>query len=318
MAYFDSVTTNRTQLTDTDHDGMTDYAEFIAGTDPTNAASKLAFISILQTNRQASLQWGITFTDRLYQLETSTNLTTWSAATGWLPAAGSSMSCTITNAAETCRFFRVQVRTDVVTQGSISLSKNLGQGTWSLFPLSTPGLVQSGVTPAVTFSNLDAGQYVVQFGNVPYYQTPASQTNTLAAGSTLSFTGNYTFLDANQNGISDAWETACFGSVATNRTQLTDTDHDGMTDYAEFIAGTDPTNAASRFYFTGETILSNRLVQIQWTVATNRLYQLNVSTNLSGWLPVSGWLQASNGPTMNCTVTNTGDGSHFYRVQVQP
>ena len=87
----------------------------------------------------------------------------------------------------------------------------------------------------------------LQFGDVPYYQTPAAQTNTLAAGGTVNFTGNYTFLDANHNGISDAWEMDYFGSVATNRTQLTDTDHDGMTDYAEFIAGTDPIDPASRF-----------------------------------------------------------------------
>ena len=91
-----------------------------------------------------------------------------------------------------------------------------------------------------------------------------------------------------------------------------------MTDYAEFIAGTDPTDAASRFYFTGETIQSNRLVQMQWTVVTNRLYQVSVSTNLVSWLPVTDWLQASNDPTMSYTPTNSGDGSHFYRVQVRP
>ena len=34
------------------------------------------------------------------------------------------------------------------------------------------------------------------------------------------------------------------------------------------------------FGFTGETLQSNRLVQMEWTVATNRLYQVNVSTNL--------------------------------------
>ena len=44
--------------------------------------------------------------------------------------------------------------------------------------------------------------------------------------------------------------------------QLIDTDHNGMTDYAEFIAGTDPNDPAARFYFTGETIGSNRLVQM--------------------------------------------------------
>lgn len=210
--------------------------------------------------------------------------------------------------------------TGVAAGGTVHITKNLGQGAWSLSALSPIGLVpiQSGVAPAVTISNLAAGQYVVQFGDVTYYQTPADSTNTLAAGGTANFAGNYIFLDANQNNIADSWENDHFGSATTNRTQFTDTDHDGMTDYAEFIAGTNPTNAAARFYFTGETILGNQRIQLQWAVITNRLYQLNASGNLSSWLPVTDWLQASNNPTMSYTVTNTGSGAQFYRVQVRP
>ena len=76
--------------------------------------------------------------------------------------------------------------TGVAAGGNINITKNLGQGTWSLSSLSPIGLVpvQSDVTPSVTISNLAAGQYVVQFGDVPYYQTPADQTNTLAVGGT--------------------------------------------------------------------------------------------------------------------------------------
>ena len=91
-----------------------------------------------------------------------------------------------------------------------------------------------------------------------------------------------------------------------------------MSDYAEFIAGTNPTNAASRFYFTGETVHSNHIVQMQWTVVTNRLYQVNLSTNLKSWSPVTAWLQASNNPTMNYSATNSGKAWQFYRVQVLP
>ena len=209
--------------------------------------------------------------------------------------------------------------TGVTAGGNITITKNLGQGNWSLSSLSSIGLVpvQSDITPSATVSNLAAGPYVVQFGDVPYYQTPNSQTNTLTAGGTLNFTGNYTFIDANHNGISDAWEQDYFGAVSTNRTQSTDTDHDGMTDYAEFIAGTNPTNAASRFYFNGESVQSNRLVQMTWTAVTNRLYQVNISSNLASWQPVTPWLQASNNSTMNYTATNA-PGSSFYRVQVRP
>jgi hypothetical protein len=207
-----------------------------------------------------------------------------------------------------------------VAGGNIVITKNLGQGEWTLATLSALGTtpVETGFAPSITLSNLAAGNYVLQFGDVPYYLAPADQTNNLTAGATINFTGTYTFPDVNHNGISDAWEIDYFGGAVTNRTQLTDTDHDGMTDYAEFIAGTNPTNAASRFYFTGETLQSNRVVQMQWTVVTNRLYQVNVSSNLSSWTTNTGWMQASNNPTMNYATTNSGVGSRFFRVQVQP
>ena len=210
--------------------------------------------------------------------------------------------------------------TGVVAGGTITITKNLGQGEWKLATRTALGTtpVESGIAPAITLSNLPAGNYVVQFGDVPHYLTPDNQTNNLAVDATINFTGNYTFPDVNHNGISDAWEIDLFGGVTTNRTVQTDSDRDGMTDFAEFIAGTDPANAASRFYFTGETVPTNRQVLMQWTVVTNRLYQVNASGNLSSWVPVTDWLQASNNPTMNYTATNSGVGLQFYRVQVKP
>ena len=209
--------------------------------------------------------------------------------------------------------------TGVAAGGKITITKNLGQGTWSLARVSNIGdvPVASGVAPSLTLSNLAAGNYRVSFGDVPYYQTPPDQTNTLAAGGALNFTGTYDFIDVNTNGIPDNWERDFFNGVTTNRTAQTDTDHDGMTDFAEFIAGTNPTNAASRFYFTGANLQSNRLVQLQWPVVVNRLYQVNASTNLVGWSPVTAWLQASNSATMNYTATNAAR-AQFFRVQVKP
>jgi subtilisin family serine protease len=209
--------------------------------------------------------------------------------------------------------------TGVAAGGTVNITKNLGQGTWSLSSLSFIGLVpvQSGVVPSVTIINLAAGQYVVQFGDVSYYQTPADQTNTLTAGGTLNFAGNYTFLDVNHNGISDAWEMNNFGSVSTNRTQFTDSDGDGMPDYAEFIAGTDPTNAASVFKFLSTTLQTNGIVKFQWSAIPGRIYQVEGSANLVTWTPLTDWLQASGSP-MSYAGTNSNSGSQFFRVQVRP
>jgi hypothetical protein len=57
---------------------------------------------------------------------------------------------------------------------------------------------------------------------------------------------------------------------------------------------------------------------MDWTVVTNRLYQVDASTDLVDWSPVTRWLQASNDPTMNYTTTNAGGRTFFYRVQVKP
>ena len=209
--------------------------------------------------------------------------------------------------------------TGVAAGGNVNITKNLGQGTWSLSSLSPIGLVpvQSGVVPSVTISNLAAGQYAVEFGDVPYYQTPADQTNTLTTGGTANFSGNYTFIDANHNGISDAWEEYYFGSASTNRTQFTDTDGSGMSDYGKFIAGLNPTNPASKFIILSVTVQSNRFFQLQWAAIPGRLYQVESSTNLASWTPITDWLQASGSP-LSCAGTNLNFSPYFFRVQVHP
>lgn len=205
--------------------------------------------------------------------------------------------------------------TNVVTGGgTIVVTKNLSQGN---FTLSGP-ISFYGTHPVTIITNAPPGQYSVDFGDVFFYQTPASQTNTLALNQTLNFNASYTFIDANHNGISDAWEQYYFGDTSTNRTQKTDTDGDGMTDYAEFIAGTDPTNVLSNLRFLKADAQTNGAVHLQWAVIPGRSYQVLTSTNnLHDWQAVSPWMQAVVSP-MNFTATNSFKGPRMYKVQVIP
>jgi len=198
--------------------------------------------------------------------------------------------------------------------GTVVVSKNIASGSFTL--TGPTGSNQSGSGLVTTFSNAVPGQYIVQFGDVSFYDTPPPQTNTLLASNTLTFIGTYTFPDVNSNGMSDLYEQYYFGTVSTNRTRLTDTDGDGMTDYAEFIAGTDPANALSNLRFLGSSS-SNGVITAQWSAVPGRIYQVQSSTNLLDWAPVSLWMQASESP-MTYDWTNATDQGRLFRVEVRP
>lgn len=202
----------------------------------------------------------------------------------------------------------VSITTSNVIPGTIVVSNNLWQALYSV----------EGPTPrtssgrGVAFSNSVPGTYHIVYGDVPYYQKPATQTNILSTGTTLTFTGNYTFTDANANGISDAWELANFGSVSTNRTSTTDTDGDGMTDREESVAGTNPNDPLPAFAFTS-MFTSNGMFNLRWSTAPGTTYRVLESTNLNSWSQLSPWMIAS-GTTTNFSTPLSG-ASRLFRVQ---
>jgi hypothetical protein len=167
-------------------------------------------------------------------------------------------------------------------------------------------------------TNAPPGVYVIAWESVPFYVTPASQTNTLGASAPLVFHGNYTYPDLNGNGISDLWEQYYFGQVASSHPPGQDSDGDGASDWDEFIAGTDPTKAQSRLQLTGPLTQPNHTVRFEWPSAPGRAYQLEVSNDLDHWQAVTD-AQRGDGEMLGATLPALDPRlAYFFRVQVTP
>jgi hypothetical protein len=182
----------------------------------------------------------------------------------------------------------VSVTVANVAPGTVVFTNNIWQATALLrSPISRKIAGQSGV-----ISNAPPGQYEVRYPEVAYYIAPDPQTNQLTSGQTLTFTGIYSFPDANVNGISDLWEDAFFGNHSSYRTAEIDSDGDGMSDLAEFLAGTNPNNPPRKFKLAA--VRSNGWFHLEWPAIPGQDYRVSASSNLVQWSPVTEWIGASN------------------------
>ena len=125
-------------------------------------------------------------------------------------------------------------------------------------------------------------------------------------------------VDADGNGLPDWWEQTYFGHL-TGTNPLADADHDGQSNLAEWLAGTDPTNPASVLRLTLVHTNGGGGFTVQWPSASGRYYRLLRSTNL-----VAGFNQAvltniSATPPVN-TLSDPAPASAsgtFYRLELE-
>ena len=121
-------------------------------------------------------------------------------------------------------------------------------------------------------------------------------------------------VDSDGDGLWDVWEQANFGGSLTNNGSG-DNDGDGVNNYAEFIADTSPTNAASYFDFV---LLTNALPHYPvWPTSAARFYDLEGSTNLAApaWVGI-----ASNLPGTGVAMSHPDAAdatSRVYRARVK-
>jgi hypothetical protein len=132
--------------------------------------------------------------------------------------------------------------------------------------------------------------------------------------------------DSDADGLPDSWENqfatptvpSVVGLSVAHFDSFQDNDNDGMNNYSEYIAGTDPTDASSLFGVADATVVQDpRGFAVQWDGVNGRTYQVYVTTNLVGsWTAYGGPLTGSNG-TMRVTVPMTNAVPQFIKLNVR-
>jgi len=167
-------------------------------------------------------------------------------------------------------------------------------------------------TPAHGFSGADGFTFGVNDG----------QTNSAPANVSLSVLA---LPDLDTDGIPDAWETSYGISNA-----LADNDNDGMTNLAEYLANTNPTNAASYLRVIGFNQNLSGHSTLTWNAVGGTRYRVSFSDVIPGPftdipLPAAAEINpaplntgASQSFTDNFTLTGGApiNGRRFYRIRI--
>jgi len=130
------------------------------------------------------------------------------------------------------------------------------------------------------------------------------------------------WIDDDGDGIAKWWEQANGLSDGNFSDATSDADSDGFDARSEYLAGTDPRNAASRLAVGQFNVITNAVsgtstTTISWASATGRLYRVERSFDLSQWTTAADNVEAT--PPLNSAVdvVTPPGGRVFYRVVVK-
>jgi sugar lactone lactonase YvrE len=118
---------------------------------------------------------------------------------------------------------------------------------------------------------------------------------------------------------SDEWRTAFFGSPTSPlAADNVDADGDGMLNWQEYLAGTNPTNALSKLVFGTSSLNANGTpgVAFTWLTAPGKTYTLQSSPALSGATWTSIHTNVGDGNDYQFVVTNYNAHALFYQLRV--
>jgi hypothetical protein len=132
--------------------------------------------------------------------------------------------------------------------------------------------------------------------------------------SVTSSVARFTFLDAFHTWL------ASYGLPTDGSADFTDADGDGLNNWQEYLAGTNPTNAASVFKVTSAQMIPGGKFVVRWASVSNRLYDISRGTNLAAgtnrFVPLPSATNLAATPPLNSWTdsVSTATSRAFYRV----
>lgn len=189
---------------------------------------------------------------------------------------------------------------------------------WSTnFWLDTEVVDEGTVAPADTW--LPAGtQCVLQANPAEYYRFDrwegdvTGSTNPTDIVMTRAKTATAWFGPILLTNQVPQWWLALYGLGTNDADALLDSDGDSVTNWQEYVGGSDPTNTASVLALAGHTAMD--LFVLTWSSLSGRLYAVSRTTNLlTGFEPLATHLPAT--PPQNSYTDNVSPQGHaFYSI----
>lgn len=127
------------------------------------------------------------------------------------------------------------------------------------------------------------------------------------------------FVDTDNDGIPDWWER----HFTANRTAMNagnDSDGDGKTNLAEYVAGLDPLNPASRFEVISTEMTSTvtgKLFKVRWKTEQGRRYKVFCSETLTTWPATPAATLDGDGTEKVCEIPLGTKTKSFVRIAVE-
>ncbi|MGV3663961.1 MAG: hypothetical protein ACO1TE_27565 [Prosthecobacter sp.] len=191
----------------------------------------------------------------------------------------------------------------------------------NITPSVGTGWRPEGSLKSVTLSgnaraNMTAGTFLIEFAPVAGYQTPASQSVQVIAGSTQTYAIEYLPIQSPQ----ESWRQTHFGSSANsgNGADSADPDGDGFNNLAEYTAGTHPTTASDHFKAQNPTRGAGTF-SVSTAGKAGRTYHLQRSATpaaAGSWTDVATQGPLSADASVTLTDAASPAGSAFYRIRV--